>query len=188
MEDKDIKVLGTLKKERSSKPFFVLFVFLLIIGSCFALPYAKAYFGDDFNLSDLINDKTPVTKPSSSTTTTTTTKVVFQEELLCTLNGKNYKYNFNQDGNLSKIDYEYIYNLTDIEVYKDNYQKYLSLSNSLNEVGADAKIYEGEDNFTLKVLITRPGDYISLDNNLYDLGTLYNVIEEGMKSKGFDCK
>ena len=56
MEDKDIKVLGKLKKEKSSKPFFVLFVCLLVIGSCFALPYAKAYFGDGFNLSDLIND------------------------------------------------------------------------------------------------------------------------------------
>ena len=187
MEDKDIKIIGKLKKEKSSKPFFVLFVFILHIGSCVLLPYAKAYFGDDFNLSDLINDKPVVNKPST-TTTATTTKAVFKEELVCNLNDKTYKYTFNNDGNLSKIDYEYIYKLTDMETYKTYYDKYVSLSNSLVEMGAESKIYEGMDNFTLKVLITRPGDYISQDNNLYDLGTLYNVIEEGMKSKGFDCK
>lgn len=186
MEDKDIKVLGKLKKEKSSKPFFVLFVFILIIGACFALPYAKAYLGDDFNINDLLNDNKVITKPTTSTTTTT--KTIFKEELSCLLNGKTYKYNFNQDGNLSKIDYKYIYSLTDLEVYRNTYQKYLSLSDSLSKLGAETKLYEGEDNFTFIVLITRPADYISLDNNLYDLGTLYNVIEEGMKSKGFDCK
>lgn len=36
-------ILGTLKKEKSSKPVFVIFVFILLIGTCVGLPYIKDY-------------------------------------------------------------------------------------------------------------------------------------------------
>lgn len=190
MEDKDIKVLGVLKKEKSSKPFFVLSVFILIIGSCLLFPYVKAYLGDDFNIVDLLNDDKHSISANSTTTTmpTTTTTVATKELLLCTFNGKIYKYSFNNEGNLSKVEYDYTYPLVDLDAYRDNFQKNLSISNSLSELGADSEIVELENSFILKVTINRPGEFSSIDNNLYDLGTLYNVIEDGMKSKGFDCK
>ena len=34
--------LGILKKEKSSKPAFVLICFMLLLGTCFGLPYIKA--------------------------------------------------------------------------------------------------------------------------------------------------
>ncbi len=39
-------VLGTLRKEKSSKPVFVFIVFTIILGVCFGLPYLEDYFGN----------------------------------------------------------------------------------------------------------------------------------------------
>ena len=36
-------ILGTLKKEKASKPLFVFIVLILVIGTCFALPYIQDY-------------------------------------------------------------------------------------------------------------------------------------------------
>ena len=36
-------VLGELKKEKSSKPFFVFLVFALVLATCFGLPYIQDY-------------------------------------------------------------------------------------------------------------------------------------------------
>ena len=36
-------VLGELKKEKSSKPFFALLVFTLVLATCFGLPYIQDY-------------------------------------------------------------------------------------------------------------------------------------------------
>ena len=78
MNDKDVIVLGTLKKEKSSKPIFVIFVFVFLIGTCLAFPYIKALIGDDFTLDDLLNrnnnnTNNPVVTTSNTTTTTSTT-------------------------------------------------------------------------------------------------------------------
>ena len=40
-------VLGTLKKDKSSKPIFVLFIFILLLGTCFGLPYIKDYINNN---------------------------------------------------------------------------------------------------------------------------------------------
>ena len=42
-------VLGQLKKEKSSKPIFVLLVFALLIGTCFGLPSIKKYLATNEN-------------------------------------------------------------------------------------------------------------------------------------------
>ena len=36
-------VLGRLKKQKSSKPAFVIICFMLLLGTCFGLPYIKDY-------------------------------------------------------------------------------------------------------------------------------------------------
>lgn len=49
-------ILGTLKKQKASKPIFVLFVFILLIGISFSLPYLKDYLStSDNELIKLIN-------------------------------------------------------------------------------------------------------------------------------------
>ena len=73
MNDKDVIVLGTLKKEKSSKPIFDIFVFVFLIGTCLAFPYIKALIGDDFTLDDLLNrNNNNTTSPVVTTSNTTT--------------------------------------------------------------------------------------------------------------------
>ena len=42
--------LGILKKEKSSKPAFVLICFMLLLGTCFGLPYIKDYINNNNNV------------------------------------------------------------------------------------------------------------------------------------------
>ena len=49
MNLKEPIVLGQLKKEKSSKPIFVLLVFALLIGTCFGLPSIKKYLATNEN-------------------------------------------------------------------------------------------------------------------------------------------
>ena len=49
MNLKEPIVLGQLKKEKSSKPIFVLLVFVLLIGTCFGLPSIKKYLATNEN-------------------------------------------------------------------------------------------------------------------------------------------
>lgn len=48
-DDKEPIVLGTLKKEKSSRPIFVVICFLLLLGTCFGLPYIKDYLSTEDN-------------------------------------------------------------------------------------------------------------------------------------------
>lgn len=49
MNLKEPIVLGQLKKEKSSKPMFVLLIFALLIGTCFGLPSIKKYLATNEN-------------------------------------------------------------------------------------------------------------------------------------------
>ena len=79
-------ILGELKKEKSSKPLFVILVFILVIGTCFYLLNIQYYLingeGTIPNFYHKLvgnedeEEEEIITKPTSTTTTTTTTKVV----------------------------------------------------------------------------------------------------------------
>lgn len=63
--------LGILKKEKSSKPAFVLICFMLLLGTCFGLPYIKDYINNNNNsfsvwVREILNSFTSADEPTVS--------------------------------------------------------------------------------------------------------------------------
>lgn len=207
-DNKDAIVLGTLKKEKSSKPIFVVFVFVFLIGACFAFPYIKSYFGDDFTLNDLLNRNTdsntnptttiPTTIPittsattttSSSTTTSTTTQNNNDiKKLTCIYRNYEYIYTFNEENNLIKIENNYSYTSSDSSILSDTLFNYQTKSNNINSLGGKCTITTSENSFKFTAIIDTNIDLKSIDTNYYQLNTKYDIISSELIKKGFDCK
>lgn len=192
MKDDDVIVLGTLKKEKSSKPFLVLFIFILLIGTCLAFPYIKAYLGDDFNLDDLLNrNNTTTTKPVTTTTSTTTTSEVINNTILtCKYRNYNYEYTFDKDKKLIKIFNSYSFNSEDKTVYEDTLNTYISRSKDINNMGGNSKVINDDENntFVFENIIDKEIDLSSIDVNYFVLSSNYNDVLNQLSGKGFDCK
>lgn len=192
MKDDDVIVLGTLKKEKSSKPFLVLFIFILLIGTCLAFPYIKAYLGDDFNLDDLLNrNNTTTTKPVITTTSTTTTSEVINNTILtCKYRNYNYEYTFDKDNKLIKIFNSYSFNSEDKTVYEDTLNTYISRSKDINNMGGNSKVINDDENntFVFENIIDKEIDLSSIDVNYFVLSSNYNDVLNQLSGKGFDCK
>ncbi len=201
-DDKDVVVLGTLKKEKSSKPIFVIVVFVILIGSCLAFPYIKTYFGDDFTLNDLLNrDNNVTTSPiiSSSTTTTKTTNITTTStitttkttttKLICTYRTYEYIYTFDGEKSLTKIENNYSYTGDDLTIYNDTLSNYQVKSNNINSFGGKSTITtNGNNSFKFNAIIDKEIDFKSIDTNYYQLKTKYDIISSELIKKGFDCK
>lgn len=192
MKDDDVIVLGTLKKEKSSKPFLVLFIFILLIGTCLAFPYIKAYLGDDFNLNDLLNrSNTTTTKPVTTTTSTTTTSEVINNTILtCKYRNYSYEYTFDKDNKLIKIFNSYSFNSEDKTVYEDTLNTYISRSKDINNMGGNSKVINDDENntFVFENIIDKEIDLSSIDVNYFVLSSNYNDVLNQLSGKGFDCK
>ena len=192
MKDDNVIVLGTLKKEKSSKPFLVLFIFILLIGTCLAFPYIKAYLGDDFNLDDLLNrNNTTTTKPVTTTTSTTTTsKVINNTILTCKYRNYSYEYTFDKDNKLIKIFNSYSFNSEDKTVYEDTLNTYISRSKDINNMGGNSKVINDDENntFVFENIIDKEIDLSSIDVNYFVLSSNYNDVLNQLSGKGFDCK
>ena len=192
MKDDDVIVLGTLKKEKSSKPFLVLFIFILLIGTCLAFPYIKAYLGDDFNLDDLLNrNNTTTTKPVTTTTITTTTSEVINNTILtCKYRNYSYEYTFDKDNKLIKIFNSYSFNSEDKTVYEDTLNTYISRSKDINNMGGNSKVINDDENntFVFENIIDKEIDLSSIDVNYFVLSSNYNDVLNQLSGKGFDCK
>ena len=192
MKDDNVIVLGTLKKEKSSKPFLVLFIFIILIGTCLAFPYIKAYLGDDFNLNDLLNrSNTTTTKPVTTTTsTTTTTEVINNTILTCKYRNYSYEYTFDKDNKLIKIFNSYSFNSEDKTVYEDTLNIYISRSKDINNMGGNSKVINDDDNntFVFENIIDKEIDLSSIDVNYFVLSSNYNDVLNQLSGKGFDCK
>lgn len=192
MKDDNVIVLGTLKKEKSSKPFLVLFIFIILIGTCLAFPYIKAYLGDDFNLDDLLNrNNTTTTKPVTTTTsTTTTTEVINNTILTCKYRNYSYEYTFDKDNKLIKIFNSYSFNSEDKTVYEDTLNTYISRSKDINNMGGNSKVINDDDNntFVFENIIDKEIDLSSIDVNYFVLNSNYNDVLNQLSGKGFDCK
>ena len=192
MKDDNVIVLGTLKKEKSSKPFLVLFIFIILIGTCLAFPYIKAYLGDDFNLNDLLNrSNTTTTKPVTTTTsTTTTTEVINNTILTCKYRNYSYEYTFDKDNKLIKIFNSYSFNSEDKTVYEDTLNTYISRSKDINNMGGNSKVINDDDNntFVFENIIDKEIDLSSIDVNYFVLNSNYNDVLNQLSGKGFDCK
>lgn len=192
MKDDDVIVLGILKKEKSSKPFLVLFIFILLIGTCLAFPYIKAYLGDDFNLNDLLNrSNTTTTKPVTTTTSTTTTSEVINNTILtCKYRNYSYEYTFDKDNKLIKIFNSYSFNSEDKTVYEDTLNTYISRSKDINNMGGNSKVINDDENntFVFENIIDKEIDLSSIDVNYFVLSSNYNDVLNQLSGKGFDCK
>ena len=199
MNDKDVIVLGTLKKEKSSKPIFVIFVFVFLIGTCLAFPYIKALIGDDFTLNDLLNRKnnnttSPVVTTSStttttSTTTTSTTTVNNNSNILtCIYRNYEYIYTFDNENNLMKIENNYTYSNENESIYNDTLLNYKIKSNNVNSLGGKSTIVTSDNNFKYTTIIDNDANFRDIDINYYLLNTKYDIISSELIKKGFDCK
>lgn len=192
MKDDNVIVLGTLKKEKSSKPFLVLFIFILLIGTCLAFPYIKAYLGDDFNLDDLLNrNNTTTTKPVTTTTSMTTTSEVINNTILtCKYRNYSYEYTFDKDNKLIKIFNSYSFNSEDKTVYEDTLNTYISRSKDINNMGGNSKVINDDENntFVFENIIDKEIDLSSIDVNYFVLSSNYNDVLNQLSGKGFDCK
>lgn len=192
MKDDNVIVLGTLKKEKSSKPFLVLFIFIILIGTCLAFPYIKAYLGDDFNLDDLLNrNNTTTTKPVTTTTSTTTTSEVINDTILtCKYRNYSYEYTFDKDNKLIKIFNSYSFNSEDKTVYEDTLNTYISRSKDINNMGGNSKVINDDENntFVFENIIDKEIDLSSIDVNYFVLSSNYNDVLNQLSGKGFDCK
>lgn len=192
MKNDDVIVLGTLKKEKSSKPFLVLFIFIILIGTCLAFPYIKAYLGDDFNLNDLLNrNNKTITKPVTTTTSTTTTSEVINNTILtCKYRNYSYEYTFDKDNKLIKIFNSYSFNSEDKTVYEDTLNTYISRSKDINNMGGNSKVINDEENntFVFENIIDKEIDLSSIDVNYFVLSSNYNDVLNQLSGKGFDCK
>lgn len=192
MKDDNVIVLGTLKKEKSSKPFLVLFIFILLIGTCLAFPYIKAYLGDDFNLDDLLNgNNTTTTKPVTTTTSTTNTSEVINNTILtCRYRNYSYEYTFDKDNKLIKIFNSYSFNSEDKTVYEDTLNTYISRSKDINNMGGNSKVINDDENntFVFENIIDKEIDLSSIDVNYFVLSSNYNDVLNQLSGKGFDCK
>ncbi|MDD2504799.1 MAG: hypothetical protein PHF21_00835 [Bacilli bacterium] len=115
-DNEEPKILGTLKREKSSKPIFVFFVLSLVIGVTFALPYLEDYiknpttfigkFYDKFkspqeeDLNDIIVDK------DSKHLLSDKTNIVYENIILTnvTLSGKQITYYLQTNSDKLEID------------------------------------------------------------------------------------
>ena len=186
MKDDDVIVLGTLKKEKSSKPFLVLFIFILLIGTCLAFPYIKAYLGDLLN-----RNNTTTTKPVTTTTSTTTTSEVINNTILtCKYRNYSYEYTFDKDNKLIKIFNSYSFNSEDKTVYEDTLNTYISRSKDINNMGGNSKVINDDENntFVFENIIDKEIDLSSIDVNYFVLSSNYNDVLNQLSGKGFDCK
>ncbi len=112
-------VLGELKKEKSSKPLFVAIVFILVLGTCFGLPYLEKYFNKEEE-GYYLNDNNPAITTTKTDTSLTllekdailTDEKIFIENIKISNNKISYKITAKASDNLSlKFYYLEIYDI-----------------------------------------------------------------------------
>lgn len=104
--------LGILKKEKSSKPAFVMISFMLLLGTCFGLPYIKDYINNNNNsfsvwVREVLNGFTGDDEPTPSPDTPTedknvlskTTTIAYQDIKLTNFNLEGIKISFDMSSN-----------------------------------------------------------------------------------------
>ena len=156
--------LGILKKEKSSKPAFVLICFMLLLGTCFGLPYIKDYINNNNNsfsiwVRGLLNNFTSDNEPAPSPVVPSDDKNVLSKSSTISYQGIKLT-NFSLEG--TKISFDISSN-TDFNL--DEHKLFL-------------EIYGTKDLLTrVKLTGNVNADVRSVTNNLYKLtvnsGELY---------------
>ena len=196
-------ILGTLKKEKSSKPLFVLIVFIFILGICFLLPSISDYMANNDNaitrfynnyISGIIENNNGgssninIQRPIS----TTTKKLNIKSLITCTLNNDKYVYNFNDDKLISinhTFTYSYSENSND---YFSKYDEYKSMTTFYNTINFIAEVKENDNGFefnnTIDLTKAKPSTIKQYNNsNYFDFNKNKKDILEELNDKGFEC-
>lgn len=196
-------VLGTLKKEKSSKPIFVLVVFTLMITMVFMFPNIKKYMATNDNaITRFYNSylKSFLEKDSSNdyyydlSTTTKANNTVKKVDVKCTSVGDVYVYHFLNDKLKSITHTLTVSKGENLEDYNKNLENYKYITDYYkNTLSLDVILTENDDNFVFENVMdlskSTPSNFERFKNgNYYDLDTLKNVIIKNEVAKGFTCE
>ncbi len=119
-------ILGTLRKEKSSKPIFVLFVFLLIVSATFGLPYIQKYMknpntviGQIYGMFFEVDDNKGIDNKITKHTLNENTNITFNNIILSNVKINNNKVSYdltNKTDNIIILDpTDYYFNIYDGE-------------------------------------------------------------------------
>lgn len=198
-------VLGEIKKEKSSKPFFVFLIFALIIGVIFGLPYIKEYMSSNDNpvtefFNKLLkeeNSEQPITTTAKKTTTTTQpVEPAKNDEIVvtCTNSNNTYEYIF-QDSFLTIINHTYtVSDKTDKSKYITDLANHRDLAYDISKIAnSSANVTETDEGFVFTAKLDLNNFNSSSlkynkDDNYYELSTDIDTLKNEMTDKGFDCK
>ena len=180
-QDNKPVVLGVLRKEKSSRPIFVIIFLGLIIGVTFSLPYIEKYINDpNFSFKDLFNkennnnnnnDKNDKPVEESKYILNSDTKIMYNNLIL---------------SNITLSDSTISYDVNNIDLNKDNYYLEIYLDNNLLETIRLSSIssyttsklkFNPEDDYYGKIINLTESDY--KDINIIDdkLTCIYNNTE-----------
>lgn len=197
----DAIVLGTLKKEKSSKPIFVLIVFALLISTVFMLPNIKKYmatndnsvtrFYNNYLKSFLENDTSDDYYYVSNTTTTTTKANITTSDIECVSGSDEYIYHF-ENSKLKKINHSFNYGKSQDD-YSNKYEEYKTVYVFYNTLPLSVSLVENEEGFTFENAmdlskITPSSFETNKNGNYYDVDTDKDTLISLQKAKGFECK
>lgn len=197
----DAIVLGTLKKEKSSKPIFVLIVFALLISTVFMLPNIKKYmatndnsvtrFYNNYLKSFLENDTSDDYYYVPNTTITTTKASITTSDIECVSGSDEYIYHF-ENSKLKKINHSFNYGKSQDD-YSSKYEEYKTIYAFYNTLPLSVSLVENEEGFTFENAmdlskITPSSFETNKNGNYYDLDTDKDTLISLQKAKGFECK
>ena len=171
-------VLGELKKEKSSKPFFVFLVFALVLATCFGLPYIQDYLAngegpivDFYNKltgNEVVKENNNSTNQNNqTTTTTTTTKTIKIDESLTLLKS---------DTTLN-LDNVYLQNISIVDK-SVSYKIMASTSMNLDEMSYYLEIYDNNGIFLGRIKLNGnigPASTIQTSSTEFNTSSSYYV-------------
>ncbi len=196
-------VLGTLKKEKSSKPILVLVVFTLMITMVFMFPNIKKYMATNDNaitrfynsyLKSFLENDDSNDYYYDLSTTTKANNTVKKVDVKCTSVGDVYVYHFLNDKLKSITHTLTVSKGENLEEYNKNLENYKYITDYYkNTLSLDVILTENDDNFVFENVMdlskSTPSNFERFKNgNYYDLDTLKDVIIKNEVAKGFTCE
>lgn len=196
-------VLGTLKKEKSSKPILVLVVFTLMITMVFMFPNIKKYMATNDNaitrfynsyLKSFLENDNSNDYYYDLSTTTKANNTVKKVDVKCTSVGDVYVYHFLNDKLKSITHTLTVSKEENLEEYNKNLENYKYITDYYkNTLSLDVILTENDDNFVFENVMdlskSTPSNFERFKNgNYYDLDTLKDVIIKNEVAKGFTCE
>ena len=198
------RVLGELKKEKSSKPFLAIIIFTLLLGTCFGLPYIKEYLNTENNsVTDFYRkyirkyfEKDTTNIPNTPSDNQTTEPVI--NKYTCTIETTTTTYN-------EKIEYTYIFTdnkLTSINEVKTSSKTtdetintqikttYQNLSDQIkNLTNCTSTLNETDTSIELTNILDLNNADLSLVNNenYFNNQTDAETIKLNLTNKGYTC-